>query len=225
MRYYISDLHFNHESLNQHMDCRGFSSGSEMNDYMIRQWNSRVRPGDDVVILGDFCLVKTGQEANELLSRLKGKKYLIRGNHDQFLKKSDFDLSLFQWIEPYKELKDKKRKVILSHYPVMCYNGQYSRDQGGNPKVYMLYGHVHNTFDEYLINEFQKQTKRCLRPVHGTERLQNIPCQMINCFCMFSDYVPLTLDEWIQVDRERRAELDGKTAQEYGGLCVQMGNF
>ncbi len=27
---------------------------------------------------------------------------------------------------------------------------------------------------------------------------------MINCFCMFSDYIPLTLDEWIQVDRERR---------------------
>lgn len=28
---------------------------------------------------------------------------------------------------------------------------------------------------------------------------------MINCFCMFSDYVPLTLDEWIEVDRKRRA--------------------
>lgn len=27
---------------------------------------------------------------------------------------------------------------------------------------------------------------------------------MINCFCMFSDYVPLTLDEWIEVDRKRR---------------------
>ena len=36
--------------------------------------------------------------------------------------------------------------------------------------------------------------------------LFQIPCQMVNCFCMFSDYVPLTLDEWIQVDRKRRAK-------------------
>ena len=27
---------------------------------------------------------------------------------------------------------------------------------------------------------------------------------MINCFCMYSDYTPLTLDEWIEADRKRR---------------------
>lgn len=30
---------------------------------------------------------------------------------------------------------------------------------------------------------------------------------MINCFCMFSDYVPFTLDEWIEVDRKRRMNI------------------
>lgn len=34
-----------------------------------------------------------------------------------------------------------------------------------------------------------------------------IPCQMINCFCMFSDYVPLTLDEWIILDQKRREKI------------------
>lgn len=29
---------------------------------------------------------------------------------------------------------------------------------------------------------------------------------MINCFCMFSDYTPLSLDEWIEVDARRRKE-------------------
>ena len=28
---------------------------------------------------------------------------------------------------------------------------------------------------------------------------------MINCFCMYSDYTPLTLDEWIECDRKRRS--------------------
>ena len=27
---------------------------------------------------------------------------------------------------------------------------------------------------------------------------------MINCFCMYSDYTPLTLEEWIECDKERR---------------------
>jgi hypothetical protein len=27
---------------------------------------------------------------------------------------------------------------------------------------------------------------------------------MINCFCMYSDYTPLTLDEWIALDAQRK---------------------
>lgn len=207
MRYYISDQHFCHDNLNGRMDCRGFESGEAMNEYMISQWNSRVRPNDEVVILGDFCISPKGEDANAILGRLNGRKYLITGNHDKYLKSREFDPKHFQWIAPYRELKDHKRKVILSHYPILCYNGQYRRDSGGIPVTYMLYGHVHNTFDEYLINDFQKQTRQYRRQIHSSEEKADIPCQMINCFCMFSDYVPLTLDEWIEVDRKRRERL------------------
>ena len=54
MRYYIADLHFCHENLNTRMDCRGFESGETMNEYMIAQWNSRVRKRHEDVILGDL---------------------------------------------------------------------------------------------------------------------------------------------------------------------------
>ena len=207
MRYYISDLHFEHSRLNEAMDCRGFESGEAMNEYMIRQWNSRVRPVDEVMILGDFCISRKGKDANAILERLNGKKYLIIGNHDRYLASRDFDQKHFVWAKPYEEINDNKRKVILSHYPVMCYNGQYRRNSAGVPKTYMLYGHVHNTFDEYLINEFQNRTRAYQRTIRGSEELVNISCQMINCFCMFSNYVPLTLDEWIELDRERREKL------------------
>ena len=39
MRYYISDLHFFHENLNHSLDCRGFASAHEMNEYIIEKWN------------------------------------------------------------------------------------------------------------------------------------------------------------------------------------------
>ncbi|MDL2301187.1 metallophosphoesterase [Lachnospiraceae bacterium OttesenSCG-928-D06] len=207
MRYYISDLHFGHGNLNDHMDCRGFEDVESMNEHMIQKWNSKVRSVDEVVILGDFCISKSSQEVNEILARLNGKKSLIIGNHDKYLEYKNFSLELFQWIAPYKELYDNKRKVILSHYPIMCYNGQYRRDKEGHPKTYMLYGHVHNSRDEYLIHEFQKQTRLTKREDYYTSEMINIPCQMINCFCMFSDYVPLTLEEWIAVDKKRREEM------------------
>ncbi|MBP5281597.1 MAG: metallophosphoesterase family protein [Lachnospiraceae bacterium] len=209
MRYYIADLHFCHESLNERMDKRGFSSAEAMNEYMIRQWNSRVRNGDDVVILGDFCISPKGEVANEILARLNGRKSLIIGNHDKFIESKTFRQEHFKWVRNYEELNDEKRKVILSHYPIMCYNGQYRLGKDGTPKTYMLYGHVHNSYDEILVNDFQEMTRSRQRAILGTDDVVSIPCQMINCFCMFSDYVPLTLDEWIKVDEERRRKLQG----------------
>ena len=41
MRFYIADLHFNHGTLNDQMDNRGFESVEAMNEYMISRWNSR----------------------------------------------------------------------------------------------------------------------------------------------------------------------------------------
>lgn len=204
MRYYISDLHFFHAGLNERMDKRGFASAEAMNEYMIDKWNARIRKNDEVVILGDFSLGNV-EETNELLARLKGKLYLIEGNHDRYLHKKEFNTGRFVWIKPYAEVHDNNRKVILSHYPIFCYNGQYQLDKKGNPRTYMLYGHVHDSYDEYLLNQFIKETRASVRSIQGREEPSVIPCHMINCFCMFSDYVPLTLDEWIILDEKRRS--------------------
>lgn len=202
MRYYIADCHFYHAQLNTMMDKRGFSTVEEMNEYMIKQWNSKVKKKDEVVILGDLSL-GTAEETNELLQRLNGRLYMIMGNHDRFLKNKAYDTSRFVWIKPYEELHDKKRKVILCHYPIMCYNGQYKCDKDGNPTAYMLYGHVHDTTDQRLLEQFQEMTRNT--QTTGFDGIQkNINCNMINCFCKYSDYVPLTLDEWIECDRKRR---------------------
>ena len=206
MRYYISDLHFYHKGMNESMDCRGFSSVEEMNEVMIERWNAKVTKKDEVVILGDLSF-GTAEETNQLLERLNGKLYLIYGNHDRYVNAKGFNAFRFKWIKAYAELSDEKRKVILCHYPIFCYNGQYRMDEKGNSKSYMLYGHVHNSEDEVLINRFIEITKSTTREIKGMEGEHPIPCHMINCFCMFSGYTPLSLDEWIEVDRRRRENL------------------
>ena len=208
MRYYIADLHFFHGALNDKMDRRGFASVEEMNEYMKEKWNKKVRKNDDVVIIGDLSWGNV-QETNALLQRLKGKLYLVCGNHDRFVNNKEMNPDRFKWIKHYAELSDNRRKVVLCHYPIMCYNGQYRVDEKGEPKTYMLYGHVHDTQDERLIEQFQEITRKTMvTDAQGNER--SIPCNMINCFCKFSDYEPLTLDEWIVCDKRRRGGKEKK---------------
>ena len=202
MRYYIADLHFFHEILNTKMDKRGFENAAQMNEYMLRKWNRKVRPNDEVVILGDLSWGKP-EETNQLLEKLNGRLYLIEGNHDRFSTDKKYNSKRFVWIKPYEEMKDNGRKVVLCHYPMMCYNGQYYRDEQGNPKTYMLYGHVHDTHDQRLLEQFQEMTRQSTA-IGPDDVERNIPCNMINCYCGYSDYTPLTLDEWIECDKKRR---------------------
>ena len=101
-----------HEALNEKkMDKRGFESVQAMNEYMIEKWNQKVRRNDEVVILGDFSW-GNAEETNDLLDRLHGKLYMIRGNHDYFCK-IRFRAERFVWIKSYAEMQDNQRKVIL----------------------------------------------------------------------------------------------------------------
>lgn len=196
MRYYISDLHFYHKSLLTELDKRGFESVEEMHEYMVKAWNEKVNRRDEVVILGDVS-IGTAAETNEILGKLNGKLCLIRGNHDnRFLTKSEFRAERFEWVKDYHELKDDGRKVVLCHYPILCYNGQYLENKEGKPKSYMLYGHVHDSHDQRLVEEFVRITRETeVRNREG--QTKKLHCNLINCFCMYSDYKPLSLDEWI----------------------------
>lgn len=201
MRYYIADLHFFHQAMNTHMDKRGFEDTQQMNTYMIEKWNQKVRKKDEVVILGDLSWGNV-QDTNTLLQQLHGKLYMIQGNHDRFLNHREANTSRFVWIKPYAEMSDNNRKVVLCHYPILCYNGQYHLTAKGIPKTYMLYGHVHDTKDQRLMEQFQQITRQTvITDVQGNKR--HIPCNMINCFCMYSDYEPWSLDEWIQYYENR----------------------
>lgn len=202
MRYYIADCHFYHKSLLNSMDCRGFSDVEEMNDYMIAQWNKKVNERDEVVILGDFSM-GNAIETNKIMEKLKGSLFLIVGNHDnRFLRSKKCNRERFRWIYPYAEIHDNHRKVVLSHYPIPCYNGQYRENKQGDPLTYMLYGHVHDSHDEKLLREFCSSYRNTrVQNCDGEEHF--LTSNMINCFCMYSDYTPLSLDEWIEVTKQR----------------------
>lgn len=140
--YLTSDFHFNHNKSFVFLE-RGFQSVDEMNKTLIENFNSIIKPNDDVYILGDCML--GGAEALEkglgLMSWLKGKLHLIRGNHDSEYRWNAYS-SLHNVIEKETSmfLKYGKYHFYLSHFPSLCSNYD---DKGLKHSTINLCGHTH----------------------------------------------------------------------------------
>ena len=119
MNYYIADLHFGHENVLRH-DGRPFENAGQMNAELIRRWNDRVSDSDHVYILGDFAWKNS--LGLEVLRQLAGHKFFILGNHDKLTAEMK---ACFEWIKDYAVIDDGGRKVVLCHYPIAHWDGQY----------------------------------------------------------------------------------------------------
>ena len=99
-----------------------------MDEHIIERWNAVVSPEDEVWHLGDFG--GDGREA-ELLSRLNGTKYLVKGNHDTAP-------SEYYRAAGFREVYDLpvlfKGFWLLSHEPIYV---------NTNMPYANLFGHVH----------------------------------------------------------------------------------
>lgn len=135
--FYIGDLHLGHANI-INLCYRPFLSVEEMDTTIINNWNSRVKPTDDIYILGDFSFRSNTSKAISYLKRLNGRKHLIEGNHDiDNLKNEEFRRQ-FVSIDKYLEIYDNGEKVCLFHYPIAEWNGYFKSN------VYHVFGHVHN---------------------------------------------------------------------------------
>lgn len=143
-----SDLHFNHNSILKFCPkTRPFSNVEEMNEAIIKDWNSKVQPNHTIYNLGDFCFFRTKEEINQVLDRLKGKMVFIKGNHDRVeliecLKERNIP------VHDYIEVKFNKLLICMSHFPYL----EWHACQRGS---IMCHGHTHST-----INHLNVGTRR-----------------------------------------------------------------
>lgn len=80
--WFTADTHFGHSNIIKYCN-RPFQTIEEHDSYLIRIWNSRVKPEDVVFHLGDFCFKKLkGKTAQFYLDQLNGKIIVVKGNHD-----------------------------------------------------------------------------------------------------------------------------------------------
>lgn len=105
----ISDTHFNHGNIIKYCN-RPFKSVDEMNDTMVKNWNSVVRDQDIVYHLGDVYM---GSKP-EFIRNLKGRKRLILGNHDNG--KDQLLNNVFEKILMWRMFPEYG--LLLTHVPV-----------------------------------------------------------------------------------------------------------
>jgi len=176
--FFISDLHFGHKNCLA-FDNRPFKDIEEHDSMLIRMWNNVVGIDDDVWILGDISW-HNATKTIEIFKQLNGIKHLCRGNHDSKLLRNKQVQELFVEICDYKEIQlDNKYGIVLSHYPIPCYNHHYYG-------WYHLYGHVHTSFEWNMMERNQ----------YEMIALYDKESHMYNVGCMvpYMGFTPKTLE-------------------------------
>ena len=129
---FISDLHIGHESI---AIKRGFLCADDMNEHIIKMWNSVVNTKDVTYILGDITMEKTRDYP--LLQKLNGIKNIVLGNHDM----KNHTKELQKYVNGIAGMI-KYKDVILTHCPIHPTELNYRF-------THNIHGHVHeNSLDD-----------------------------------------------------------------------------
>jgi calcineurin-like phosphoesterase family protein len=164
--FFISDTHFGHDNIIKLCD-RPFENVTEMNETMIANWNKKVTNADIVYIMGDLFF-RTQTPPEEILKRLKGKKHLIRGNHDKSWYHAKYD-KFFESVTWAEVINTTHGITMLSHFPMCDYEGKY-----------LIHGHIHAHKNDSYWPYLQARDR------------------ILNASVEINDYSPVTFEELIE---------------------------
>lgn len=136
--FFTADTHFNHTNIIYYCD-RPYKDASHMNESLIENWNQLVDTESLIFILGDFAYGDKRDWEN-LLGRLHGRKFLIKGNHDRSncIPSHKFLEVHEGFAKIYVKDPDSHREIILCHYPMLSWEHSHKGS-------WQLYGHWHGS--------------------------------------------------------------------------------
>lgn len=162
-----SDTHFNHCCEHWKIPlwkARGFDSVEQHNEALIERWNSKSNFNSTFFHLGDFIFgYNSIDNFKQIIQRLNFKDlYIMPGNHCSGWKQvfeeqrgniwRVNDHKTVTFVPNYLEIRANGQSMVLSHYPILSFNGQ--SDCG-----YCLYGHVHGNLIKNEIGKLYGNAK------------------------------------------------------------------
>ena len=176
-----SDPHFYHSNIckftrEDGSKLRPWDDAEQMTEDMIRWYNEMVADQDRVYILGDVAF--SAALMRRAVSRLKGRKVLVPGNHEPPKMRKYFDL--FDDVRGYVV----KKGFIMSHIPIHV--GSLSRWQLN------IHGHLHaNNVTKDYINGSDTPRDETYDPLNETVADKRYFCACVEQ----TDFRPILLDE------------------------------
>lgn len=150
--FFTADTHFAHPGILRHcrrpwlqpgdLDAQGkwvskeiaAQRTAEMDEGLIERWNAVVQPKDQVIIVGDFAW----KDHRRYINRLRGKKILLIGSHDDMP-----DISRQQFSEVHQMLKRRfaGHGFFIFHWPCMTWDQMHYG-------IIHIHGHCHARLPE-----------------------------------------------------------------------------
>lgn len=166
--FFISDTHFSHDNILKFVNYEGdrvrpeFTSGEEMNEALIENWNRVVSPSSKIYHLGDVTMDL--KSYHSIMPRLNGRKRLILGNHDNF-KMSEYTRYFEKILESWQPI----RRLLFTHRPVLM------GGEEGSGKI-NVHGHVHRTRNQKITPQHLNISCEMTNytPIHWDEICQKL---------------------------------------------------
>lgn len=139
-----SDLHLFHKNIIQYCG-RPYSDEYEMNDDIVDKWNACVTDDDRVIVVGDLTagLFDRKDSLAEIITRLRGKKELVVGNHDHCSKKWYRDAGFKSVVNHFCE-----GRMLFVHKPATEFNEKSVRLRAIHKPGLVVHGHIHSALPE-----------------------------------------------------------------------------
>jgi calcineurin-like phosphoesterase family protein len=183
MIYLTSDLHWWHVNILKYTK-RPWGSLEEMHEGLIKLYNNIVKEEDEVYFLGDIMMGSRKEmpdRMQKIFSRLPGRKYLLRGNHDYRHSDEQWFYKHFVWVKDIYELKlEGYPMMVLHHFPHYSWHGM-----GGKNSV-DVHGHCHGNIDKANLN---------------TRRID------VGVDAMYSNFAPISVQQIDRIMGNRKPEI------------------
>jgi len=109
-----------------------------MNEVLVANWNSVVKPKDSVYHLGDVGFFTKSEESRKLLRQLHGRIFIAPGSHDR--KRCLEGYAGIRFIEQIFILRVESLRIILCHYAMRSWPGKHYNS-------WHLFGHSHGRLE------------------------------------------------------------------------------
>lgn len=172
MDFFIADTHFGHKNIVKYT-----GRPSNYIGLIMAGWRKKVKADDTVYHLGDLSFYNK-EITTKILNFLPGKKYLLRGNHDNYHGKQWYvDVGINKIISStFIYLEGVNCVVVLSHAPLSIDKQKEMSAIFQNKILINIHGHIHEKNSDELY-----------------ERLNNVV--FFNISVEHTNMCPLTLEE------------------------------